>query len=133
MRLKIEVDIFLRLTTIYAQLFGQAKGRHAVDQAEVDGLGVPALIVADFVEPDREHFRCGCPMDVLIAATALEQGATLAGNLLVTEFLASADEITDATVDDALIDDAKSQVAHLVQRQEVVKSAKATAREIGPS
>ena len=41
---EITIDVFLGEFALNVQLPGKAKGGHAVDQAEVDGLGAPTLV-----------------------------------------------------------------------------------------
>ena len=55
---EVQVDVVLGFLARQAQLFGETKGAHAVDQAEVDGLGVAAVVVADLVQALAPHF-CG--------------------------------------------------------------------------
>src|SRR5256885_6349951 len=42
----------------YTTLFRSAKAAHAVDQPEVDDLGVAALLAADLLQLHVEDFRC---------------------------------------------------------------------------
>jgi hypothetical protein len=56
--------------------FGQAKAAHAVDQAEVDDLGVAALLAADLVHRHAEHLGGGGAVHVQPVVEGLEQAAS---------------------------------------------------------
>ncbi len=47
-------------------MFGEAEGAHAVDQAEVDGLGVAAFVVADVVEGFTPDFGGGGAVNIQV-------------------------------------------------------------------
>ena len=54
--LEIFVDIGRSRLGFNAQILGQAKAAHAVDQAKVDDLGIAALLAADFIHAHAKHF-----------------------------------------------------------------------------
>ena len=65
---KIAVHIRLGLTLEHADVLRKAEGRDAVDDAEIDGLGVRALQRRDLRERHAEHLRRRDGVDVLPAA-----------------------------------------------------------------
>ena len=70
---EIQLDILRCGGAIDAELARQAEGRHAVDQAEVDGLGRTALVGADLVGGDAEYFGGGGAVDVLVGGERAQQ------------------------------------------------------------
>src|SRR3546814_17876689 len=74
-------DVVLRFAARDAELARQTERRHAVDQAEVDRLGVAALVATDLIERQAEDFSGGC----LVTVAAIAQPrlhARIAGNIL---------------------------------------------------
>ena len=57
----------------HAQLFGQTERGHPVDQAEVDDLGVAALLAGHLLGRGHKNFRSRRSMDVLVIGEGLEQ------------------------------------------------------------
>ena len=53
--LEITVDVVARGGVVDTQGFGQTKGAHAINQAEVDHLGIAALLTADLIRPQAKH------------------------------------------------------------------------------
>ena len=61
---KIGVDVFARLGAGNVQLTRQTKGRNAVNNAEVNGLGAAAHHGVHALQGHAEHFRRGHGMNV---------------------------------------------------------------------
>ena len=74
-RIPVEITINVGLcgAALNAQLFGETKGAHAVDQPEVDGLGGAPLIITHFQRHDTEHFGRGGTVDVFAVGKGIEQ------------------------------------------------------------
>src|SRR6185437_15340106 len=70
---EVQVDVILGRAARHAELTRQAEGRHAVDEAEVDGLGRAALIGRDRLERQAEYLRGGRLMDVAILREGAQQ------------------------------------------------------------
>ena len=56
---------------------GQAKGRHAVDEAEVDDLGHAALVGDDFIQRHAEHLGGGGGVDVAVFGKGGQQAGVV--------------------------------------------------------
>jgi hypothetical protein len=54
-------------------LLGQAKGAHAVDQAEVDDLGVAALLAGDLIHRHAKHLGGGGAVHVQPGVEGVQQ------------------------------------------------------------
>ena len=70
---EVQIDVALRRGARDAQLARQAKGRHAVDQPEVDRLGGAALIGGHLIERHAEDFRRGGLVNVAILGEGPQQ------------------------------------------------------------
>ncbi len=77
---EVAVDVFLGFAARDAELARQAEGAHAVDQAEVDGLGVAPFVVADVVEGLAPDFGGGGAVNVQVVFEGVEQ-ALVAGQV----------------------------------------------------
>ena len=75
--LKIHVHITLRFAALEVELAGQAESRHAVNQTEVNRLGLAPLIAGDGVQPHAEHFAGGGAVHVQIVAKRGQQARVL--------------------------------------------------------
>jgi hypothetical protein len=64
---KVGLYILLRNALVDAELRGQAEGRDAVDDAEVDGLGAGARLLVELGDGDAEDLGGGEGVDVLYA------------------------------------------------------------------
>ena len=71
---EVAVDKVFGGQIVDAQRFGQAVLTHAVDQAEVDGFGVAALLGADVFRRDAEHFGGGAAVHVFAVLEGGNQG-----------------------------------------------------------
>ena len=74
---EIAIHVLLRGGALDAELAGEPECRHAVDQAEVDHLGVAPLLGIDRRGLEAENFRRGRAMDVLARGERLEQACVL--------------------------------------------------------
>ncbi len=74
---EIAVDVLLRLLSADVDLLGQAEGAHAVDQAEVDGLGAAALVVADLLQRYAEHLGRRGAVHVQIVLERVQEAGIL--------------------------------------------------------
>ena len=74
---EVAVNVSLRLLAIDTDLFGQTKGTHAVDQAEVDGLGAAALVGGDLLQVHAEYLGSGCAVHIEIMAEGVQQTGIL--------------------------------------------------------
>src|SRR5690606_22697416 len=54
---EVEIDVLLGLAPTDTQLARQAEGGHAVDEAEVDGLGAATLLCTDLLELGSKYLR----------------------------------------------------------------------------
>ena len=70
---EVTVNVGLCRATFNAELLGQTKGTHAVDQAEVDGLGRAALFVGHFQRHDAEHFGSRGAVNIFALSKRLQQ------------------------------------------------------------
>ncbi len=70
---EVAVDVALGLVAADAQLARQPESGHAIDEAEVDGLGGPALVSGHAGRFDAEHLGGGGLVDVLVSRECLEQ------------------------------------------------------------
>ena len=70
---KITLHISLRLPPLNVQLIGQAKSRHAIDEAKVNGLGTAPLLPAHLIKRHAEHFSRGGPVHILVLIEGLQQ------------------------------------------------------------
>ena len=71
---KIAVHVRLGLTLEHTDVLREAEGRDAIDNAEIDGLGVRALQRRDLVERHAEHLRRRDGVDILSAAEGRDHG-----------------------------------------------------------
>src|SRR5690606_36970964 len=71
--LEVAVDVVLRFAALDAEIARQAPGAHAVHQAEVDGLGGPALFAIDLVGVQVEHLGGGGAVDVGAVGEGVQQ------------------------------------------------------------
>jgi len=62
---EVAIHVGLRRATLDNQLARQTKGRHAVDQAEIDHFGVAPLLAVHFLRRDAEDFGGGGSVDIL--------------------------------------------------------------------
>ncbi|MNJ54738.1 hypothetical protein D3C77_501940 [compost metagenome] len=69
---KIAVDISLRLLAVDADLLGQTKSTHAIDQAEIDRLGATPLVSGHVRQVDTENFCGRCPVHVEVIAEGVQ-------------------------------------------------------------
>ena len=72
--LEVAVDVVLGRRVVDAQRLRQAIAAHAVDEPEVDDLGVAALLAADQLRRQAEHFRCRGAVHVHPLGKGLEEG-----------------------------------------------------------
>src|SRR5206468_12453388 len=63
--LEVALDVVAGGAALDAQVLGKAEGTHAVDQAEVDDLGVAALLALHFFRRQAEDLGSGGAVDVL--------------------------------------------------------------------
>ena len=70
---EVAVDVGARLLLRNAQLRGQAEGRDAIDDAEVDGLGAIARLLVHLVERHAEDLAGGEGVDVFVALVSAHQ------------------------------------------------------------
>ena len=70
---EIQVDVLLGELSLDTELAGKTKGRHAVDEAEVDRLGATTLSVRHVGERRAEHFRSGGAVDIELVLESLEE------------------------------------------------------------
>ncbi len=61
---KIAIDKNLGFLAAAAELFGQTKGAHSVNDAEVDGFGHPPHLRSDHGRTDPENFGGGAGVDI---------------------------------------------------------------------
>ena len=71
--LEIAVNILLCLVAAHIQLAAKAKGGHAINESEVDGLGAAALVAGDVVDGHAKDFGSRRPVNVLALFERLEQ------------------------------------------------------------
>src|SRR5690554_3857563 len=62
--LEVAVHVLLRLRPADAELLAETERGHAVDQAEVNGLGHPALLVANRFRVDAEDLSRGRAVNI---------------------------------------------------------------------
>ena len=72
--LKVFVDIGGCSLGLDAQILGQTKAAHAVNQTKVDDLGVAALLAADGIDFHTKHLRRRGTVHVLAGFEGVEQG-----------------------------------------------------------
>ena len=75
--LEVLLDVGAGLALVDAELRGEAEGRDAVDDAEVDGLGAVARLLVELGDGDAEDLRGGEGVDVLAGAVGVEQERVL--------------------------------------------------------
>ena len=66
---------------MYTELAGQAEGRHAIHQAEIDCLGRAPLIGGDRIERHAEHFGRGRLVNVALLGEGAQQTDSSAGQV----------------------------------------------------
>ena len=71
--LVVLLDEFVGFGGADAQAAGQAEGGLAVDDAEINGLGLAALVRADMVQIDAEDLAGYEAMDVLVVGEGLAE------------------------------------------------------------
>ena len=71
--IKVAIDIGLRGTPFNAELFGQAKGTHTVDQTKVNGFGGAALVVIHFERHHTKYFSSRGAVNVFTLSKGAEQ------------------------------------------------------------
>ena len=74
---KIALDKLAGQAIAHPQLLGQAEGAHAVNNPEINHLGLPAHIRAHQFRMDAEHHRRGLPVDVDAVLEGLEENGVL--------------------------------------------------------
>jgi hypothetical protein len=70
---EVALDEAARDVPVDAEVGGQAVGAHAVDQAEVDHLGIASLLAAHFAERHAEDLAGGGTVDVLAGGESRQQ------------------------------------------------------------
>ncbi len=70
---EVAVDEDPCLLAAYVELAGEAEGAHAVDDAEVDGLGHPPHLLGDERRVDPEDLGRGLAVDVLAGAEGSDE------------------------------------------------------------
>ena len=71
---KITLDEHFRRHIVNAEGFGQPEAAHAVNQAEVDGFGVAALLCGDVFGRHAEDFGGGAAVHVFVVLESSLQG-----------------------------------------------------------
>ena len=74
---EIGIDIFLGLLTGNRNIAGQSEVADAINNAEIDGFGMGALLRRDLVPGNAEDFRRRPAMDVLIFLEAVDHRRVL--------------------------------------------------------
>ena len=76
--LEITVDVLLGRGVVDAQVLGQTVAAHAVNQAEVDHLGIAALLARDLVGGDTKNLGSRRSVHVQTFVESAQQGGVLA-------------------------------------------------------
>ena len=74
---EVAVNVGLCRATLDTQVGGQAEGAHAVDEPEVDHLGIAALLAVDLCNRHAEDFGCRGAVHVLTVGEGLQQPGIL--------------------------------------------------------
>ena len=74
---KVQIDVFLCFTPAQTQLLGQPKGRHPVDEAEINRFRLTTLVSGYVTKRNPEHFGSSGAVHIQLVCERIEQPLVL--------------------------------------------------------